>query len=97
MHIKYSEQAVIDIESIINYIAQDNINRALSYINYLKNRIELLTSSPYMGIECKYKKIYKDCRIYIIDFYLIFYSIKNNHIVIRRILHGTTNYTNKKI
>jgi hypothetical protein len=50
-----------------------------------------------MGVECKYKNVYQDCRVYIIDSYLVFYSVKEDHIIIRRVLNSAIDYTRKKI
>lgn len=97
MHIKYSEQSILDLNTIIEYISKDSITRALSYADFLKTKIELLVSSPYMGIECKHKKVYQDCRVYIVDSYLVFYTIQESTITIRRILNSAANYRRKKI
>lgn len=70
MQIKYSEQSILDLDSIIQYISKDSINRALAYADFLKSKIEILKFSPYIGIECKHKKIYQDCRF----LYNILYS-----------------------
>ena len=97
MQIKYSEQSILDLEAIIEYISKDSISRALLYADFLKTKIKLLASSPYIGIECKYKKVYQECRVYIIDSYLVFYSVKENNIIVRRILNSAIDYTKKKI
>jgi len=97
MQIRYSEQSILDLNSIIEYISKDSINRALSYTDFLKTKIELLTTSPYIGVECKHKKVYQDCRIFIVDSYLIFYTVKENTIIIRRVLHSALDYKRKKI
>ena len=93
MQIKYSEQSILDLEAIAEYISKDSVSRALSYAYFLKTKIELLATSPCMGVECKYKKVYQDCRIYIIDSYLVFYSVKKDHII----LNSAIDYTRKKI
>lgn len=97
MHIKYSEQSTLDLEAIIEYISKDSFSRALSYADFLKTKIAILISSPYIGIECKHKNVYQDCRVYIVDSYLIFYTIQESVIIIRRILNSAVNYTGKKI
>jgi len=97
MKIKYSEQSILDLEAIIEYISKDSIGRALAYADFLKTKIKLLASSPYIGIECKYKKVYQDCRVYIIDLYLVFYSVKENNIIVRRVLNSAIDYTKKTI
>ena len=97
MKIKYSEQSILDLEAIISYISKDSISRALLYADYLKDKIILLATSPYIGVECKYKEVYQDCRVYIIDSYLVFYSVKDNTILVRRVLNSAIDYTKKKI
>ena len=97
MHIKYSEQSILDLDAIIEYISKDSVNRALSYADFLKTKIKILSSSPYIGIECKHKNVYQDCRVYIVDSYLIFYTVQESEIIIRRILNIAVNYARKKI
>jgi len=97
MQIKYSELSILDLNNIIEYISQDSINRALLYTEFLKSKIQILTASPYIGIECKYKKVYKDCRVYIIDSYLVFYTIKEEQIIIRRVLNSAVDYKRERI
>ena len=96
MQIKYSEQSILDLDDIVAYISKDSIDRALSYVDFLKIKIELLASSPYIGVECKYKEVHKDCRVYIIDSYLVFYSVTED-IIIRRVLNSAIDYARKKI
>ena len=97
MQIKYSEQSIVDLDDIISYISKDSVSRALSYADSLKTKIELLVSSPYIGVECKYKEVHKDCRVYIIDSYLVFYSVKEDNIIVRRVLNSAVNYKRKNI
>ena len=97
MYIKYSEQSILDLDAIIEYISKDSASRALSYADFLKTKIEILTFSPYIGIECKHKKVYQDCRVYIIDSYLVFYTVQESVIIIRRVLNSAVNYIRKKI
>jgi plasmid stabilization system protein ParE len=97
MQIKYSEQSILDLEAIVAYISKDSIYRALSYADFLKIKIKLLATSPYMGAECKYKEVYQDCRVYIIDLYLVFYSVKDDNVIIRRVLNSAIDYTRNKI
>jgi len=92
MHLEYSEQSIIDLDNIIEYIAKDSRNRALQYIEKMKSKIELLAVTPDIGVACKAKKINKDCRILIFEHYLVFYTIKENNIQIKRVLHSSVNY-----
>jgi plasmid stabilization system protein ParE len=97
MHLEYSEQSIIDLDNIINYIAKDSKNRALQYIDKMKSKIELLVHTPNIGVLCKEKKIKLNCKIFIFEHYLVFYTIKENSIQIKRVLHSSVNYTNKLI
>ncbi len=92
MHLEYSEQSIVDLNNIIEYIAKDSKNRALQYINKMKSKIELLIDTPNMGVDCRTKKINRDCRIFIFEHYLVFYTTKENNIQIKRILHSSVNY-----
>ncbi len=65
--------------------------------NYWENKERENYTSPYIGIECKHKKVFQDCRVYIVDSYLIFYTVQENKIIIRRILNSAVDYTRKKI
>ena len=95
MRIKYTEQAREDLDEIAGYISQDSIQRAIDYLYKLKNKIKLLTISPYMGLECKTKGLKQDCRIMVIEKYLIFYTFDDDLIQIKRILHHSVNYKGK--
>ncbi|MGE4456507.1 MAG: type II toxin-antitoxin system RelE/ParE family toxin [Arcobacteraceae bacterium] len=97
MYIKYSEQSILDLNAIIEYISKDSVRRALSYADFLKTKIEILISSPYIGVECRHKKVYQDCRVYIVDSYLVFYTVQESTIIIRRILNSAVNYIRKEI
>ena len=57
MHLEYSEQSIVDLDNIINYIAKDSKSRALQCINKMKSKIELLVHAPNIGLECKTKKL----------------------------------------
>ena len=76
MQIKYTQLAIQDIDSIIGYIAKDSIVRAVAYIDKMKSKIEILMHSPLLGVECKHKKVYQECRVYIFEAYLIFYTVR---------------------
>lgn len=92
MKLNYSVQAILDLESILDYIAKDSLKNALLYTEFLRDKISKLSKSPFIGVECKYKKVNRDCRVYIIDSYLVFYTIKSDEIIIRRVLHGSRDY-----
>ncbi len=97
MYLKYSEQSIVDLDHIIEYIAEDSKNRALQYIEKLQSKIELLAHTPHIGVLCKEKNIILNCRILIFEHYLVFYTIEEDCIQIKRVLHSSVNYTDKLI
>lgn len=97
MAIRYSEASLLDLQEVIDAIAEDSLERALSYADKLKSKIELLAAFPRMGVECRKKNIEFDCRVYIFESYLIFYRIADAGIEVRRVLHGSRNYKSKDL
>lgn len=97
MHIRYTKIAVEDLKEIFSYIAQDSIKKAHEYVDLLQKKIELLAEFPKIGIECKNRNIDEDCKIYIFENYLIFYTVAKDSIEIRRVLHSSVDYIEKLI
>ena len=79
----------------MDFIALDSRGRALEYLEKIKDHISLLSQNAHLGVLCKRKNIEIECRILIFDFYLIFYKVLENSILIIRVLHSSVNY--KKI
>ena len=97
--ILYHEKALGDLESILDYIAQDSAKRANDYVHFLQKEIGILADFPRLGVNCKRKQVYNQCKILIIDDYLVFYKIDEIHqtINIARVLHCSVNYKSNKI
>ncbi|MAD40792.1 MAG: hypothetical protein CL623_00150 [Arcobacter sp.] len=98
MHnIKYSNKAYVDIVEAIDYIASTSKINALDYLVRYEEKIELLRSNPYMGIECKNKLIKRDCRIIVHESHIIIYKVlnKEKEILIIRIFHSSVDYASK--
>ncbi|HFQ61181.1 MAG TPA: type II toxin-antitoxin system RelE/ParE family toxin [Epsilonproteobacteria bacterium] len=94
-NIRYTELAEADLAELFQLIYEDKPMSAIEYIDKLDIFITLLEDNPYMGIECKQKKIDKDCRVLVYENYLIFYIVKQEEIVIIRILNAHNSYTDK--
>ena len=93
MHkIIYTELAEQDLFSLFELITEDKPSVAVAYIDKLEEHIELLQDNPHLGLECKAKKVYLNCRVLIYEDYLIFYKISHNDIHILRILNSKINY-----
>jgi len=94
MHnIRYTKLAENDLAELFQIIYQDKPNIAIDFLDKLDTFITLLEDNPYMGIDCKEKNIHQDCRVLVYQNYLIFYTFKNDEIVISRILNVHNNYS----
>ena len=95
--IKYSNQAGVDLEKAISYIAQESITNAMSYLSGYEEKIELLLLNPYMGVACKAKLINKDCRVLVYQNHLIIYRVDKDksELFIIRVYHASVDYINK--
>lgn len=98
MHnIKYSNQANLDLDEAISYIAKESVANALAYLTRYEEKIELLKLNPYMGVECNTKLIKRDCRVLVHESHIIIYKVDNkvNEIFIIRIFHSREEYSMK--
>ena len=93
-NIKYSNQAEIDLNDAIEYIARESVTNALRYLKNYEDKIELLKLNPEMGTECKNKLIKRECRVLVHASHIIIYNIDKNlgEIFIIRIYHGSVDY-----
>lgn len=88
LEIKYTKTAFNDLDKIFKLIFEDKKNVAVEYINKLREFIKLLKENPYMGVDCKNKKINKKCRIIIFENYNIYYSVEQDYIKILKIINA---------
>jgi len=95
MRLKYTEEAAADLVDLLDHIALDSPARALSYVGKLREAIELLQSFPNIGVACKTKGIYEDCRVLTYESYLIFYVVMVDTVLIKTIVNASVDYTNK--
>jgi len=95
--VKYSNQAEIDLEKAIAYIAKESVKNALNYLNKYEDKIKLLRLNSYMGVECKNKLINRNCRILLYKSHIVIYKVNEElkEIFIVRIYHSTVDYANK--
>ena len=95
--IKYSNQAVIDLEEAMAYIANESIINAMNYLSGYEEKIELLRVNPYMGVTCKTKLINRDCRVLVYQSHIIIYKVDKDRseLFIIRIYHASVDYINK--
>lgn len=93
----YSSKAKADLNNIFDYIAADNLDKAIEFKNYLQTETEKLKDFSLLGTnQGKFFLIQKNVRFLINQNYLTFYRFDKERNVIRilRILNGSMNYTN---
>jgi plasmid stabilization system protein ParE len=98
MHnVKYTNQAQIDLEDAVSYIAEESVEIALNYLTKYEEKIELLRLNPFMGVKCLNKLIKRDCRVLVYESHIIIYKVDENidQILIIRIYHASVDYANK--
>ena len=93
MELKYSENALDDLDQILEFIAKDSPVRALAFIDRIKTKVELLITFPGLGVGCQSKGISEDCRVMIFGSYLIFYSVDKENILVLSIISAAEDYT----
>ena len=82
---KFTALALQDLKEMRDFIAKDKSGIASQYMTMLKQKCELLVSSPGLGVQRdEYCKLYK----FPVDSYLIFYRPSQTGIDVIRILHG---------
>lgn len=86
MRCLYSARAVDDLDDIAGYIARDNPQRALSFIDELRERCEQLAAFP--ATAPLRPDIAEGIRIAPFGRYLVLYSLSGDQLLIERILHG---------
>ena len=85
--IKFSETSRNDIESIWQYIAENNPQAANNFLLQLKDKFELLANTPKIG------RLRQDVMLELRSFpykkYVIFYFPTDEGIEIFRVVHGS--------
>lgn len=94
-NIRYTKLAEADLAELFQRIYADKPMAAIEYIDKFDTFITLLEENPLMGVECKHKKIDKECRVLVYENYLIFYTVKEIEVVIVRILNAHNDYIDK--
>lgn len=82
-----SELGKQDLREIWLYIAKNSPLHADKFIDTIFQKCQFLAENPQVGI--KRKEIMKKLRSFPIKRYLIFYSLGENTIIVKRILHSS--------
>ena len=80
--------AETDMVDIFNFIARDNINKAIEMIDIFEEKFETLSQFSHSGFRKSYfvKHDIRECIV--AKHYQIIYTVKNNKLYILRILTG---------
>jgi toxin ParE1/3/4 len=84
--IRYTADAVRDLEEIYRYIAEDNIDAAIEHRQRLKRRCLGLIDHPRIGR--KREEIKPGLRSVTEGDYVLLYRIAEDEVVISRVIHG---------
>ncbi len=86
-HYELTDPALQDMNEIANYIAEDNVEAAVSLMVALRQRCAALSQHPGMGRIRK--QIGKNVRSVTEGNYVIFYRVQSSHLIqILRIIHA---------
>jgi toxin ParE1/3/4 len=86
MQLKFTHQSLQDLDDIWDYIAQENQDAADGFIDMLREKCRMLSETPEMGRERP--EISNGVRSFPVGSYQIFYQIRNNALIIVRLLSG---------
>lgn len=95
MNVKFSPEALNDLDEIYNYIANvlKNPAAAESTIDKLLDKADLLTHEPEMGKMLLFENdLFSGYRYIISDNYLAFYRIGSDSVFIDRVIFGKRDY-----
>lgn len=83
MEIVWSPQSLKDIEEIGDFIAQDNPNRAITFVDELLNSVERLERFPESGSFVEENPVFRQV---IYESYKLIYQHRNDKILIVTVL-----------
>ena len=88
----YSQNARNDLNNIFDFIADDNLDKAIEFTESIKTKLLKLKTFPRLGVpEIIREPRLPNSRKYVIQNYIAHYTIyeKQKEIVVTRILHGS--------
>jgi toxin ParE1/3/4 len=83
---RLSSIAEVDVASIVQYIARENLGASLRLVDRFTETFALLASQPELGESCAGRTT--SLRRFSVGNYLVFYQSLDDEIVIARVLHG---------
>jgi len=96
MIVHLTAEAERDLEQIGDYIAQDNPERALSFVLELRDKCLNLADTPYgFPVVPRYERYGIRRRVH--GNYLIFYRIDGDQVAVVHILHGAREFLDEAL
>ena len=90
--IRWHKAALRDLEEIVAFIAQDKPDAAERFAASVFAKVEMLSTSPCLGAVCPH---YRTARQLLHGSYLIYYTVANEEIVVRAVVHGARLFRRK--
>ena len=88
--LRYLPSAEEDLLSILDWIAEDSLQRAVSFVDELDHRIGSLEQHPLLGRVPRHRRLRAyGYRVLIVESYLVFYVVRGRTIEIHRVVHGS--------
>ena len=90
--LRYLPAAQDDLLSILEFIAKDSPDRAVSFIDRLDELIGRLQFNPLLGRIPRHPTLREyGYRVLVVESYLVFYIVRGQTIEIHRVVHGSRN------
>ena len=90
--IRVRPRASSDIDGLADYIAQDNLDGAIRFMDSLQNTLELIGSQPRIGsLRYGHLPMLEGLRVFAVSSFgnhLVFYIERSIHVDVLRVLHG---------
>jgi toxin ParE1/3/4 len=83
----YSAEAELDLGEIVDYIAQNSLTGALSWLQETRAVCDLLAAQPRLGERTQTSR-FGEVRRHVVGNYLIYYQLREGGIDVVRVLHG---------
>lgn len=91
MRVYFTPQAIDDLDEIVDYIALDNLKRALSFSGELRQAAQKIGDAPY-GFSLVDRERSADIRHKAYENYTIFYHVQRDQVEVLHIFHGARDY-----
>ena len=96
MKINWTEPAILDLESIRDYIARDAEYYATQFVKKIIEAIENLKKFPMIGRSVPEAEQEKNIKELLFHNYRIIYRIEEEHILILSVIHGARDLSQKE-